>query len=114
MTINERLLEEIKRLGYKTKSWSEAVNISDKTQYTYEKGQRLPKTEYWQAAAKLGMDIQYVITGVHSNSTNEEIEDVNSENLLNTLEILLRQNQSHSEKIQKAIKIANEIAKRTG
>lgn len=114
MTVKDRLLEEIARLGYEKKSWLKAVNISEKAQYNYENGERLPKTEYWQAAAELGMDIQYVITGVYSNCTFVQKTELDSKNLLDTIEITLKNSKEQVSNMERILKIANEITKKAG
>ena len=84
MTIEFRLKEERKRLGYNQTRFGEVGDVTKNTQINYEKGVRPPDSSYLEAIAKIGADVQYVLTGVRSinidtlnYSTNTELKPVN-------------------------------------
>lgn len=65
--VGKRLCEERKRLGFRSQEkFASACDINPKTQCFYESGRTAPDTEYWLATIKLGLDIQYVLTGIRS------------------------------------------------
>lgn len=61
--IGERLKEERDRLGLTQEHMAGRLNITQKTQGLYERGQRMPNAEYLAAMAALGCDVLYVLTG---------------------------------------------------
>ncbi|MDY6991057.1 MAG: helix-turn-helix transcriptional regulator [Pseudomonadota bacterium] len=74
--VGKRLSQERKRLGFnRQEKFADLCNVSLKTQSFYESGRTAPHTEYWLAIIKLGVDIQYVMTGVRSVKLGEDIED---------------------------------------
>ena len=60
---NERLREERARLGLTQPVFAERCGISLPSQVRYEKGARYPDGAYFEAAAKAGVDVLYIITG---------------------------------------------------
>lgn len=70
--INERLIYERLRLNLSQDSLSEAAGISTRSQQNYERGSRTPDAEYLQILAKLGADIQYIVTGVRAGEVSAE------------------------------------------
>lgn len=74
--IGERLREERARLGYSQAAFSEAVGVSKTTQFNYESGGRSPDALYLHAAKRLGVDIDYVISGQRSESTEDSFVTV--------------------------------------
>ncbi len=72
--VGMRLAEERKRLGYSQTEFSEAAGSGRASQVNYETGKRFPDAEYLEAAAKLGVDVQYVLTGVRSMNLYEVAE----------------------------------------
>lgn len=62
--IGERLRDERVRLGLTQIEIAEKLEVASKTQGLYERNARNPTTEYLQGAAKLGMDVNYIITGL--------------------------------------------------
>jgi len=117
MAIEKRLIQEINRLGYSSESFSKAVGVTERTQYNYEHGVRSPKTEYWQKAADLGMDIQYVITGIPKlgiNVQSKESSSTKPDNLIGNLESVLERSKQQVAEIEHVLKIVNDIAKKTG
>jgi transcriptional regulator with XRE-family HTH domain len=67
-SINERLVEERKRLGLKQVDIASSTGVTERTQQHYEAGSRTPDAEYLAKAAKLGIDVQYVVTGQRSTN----------------------------------------------
>ncbi|MBR0573369.1 MULTISPECIES: helix-turn-helix domain-containing protein [Pasteurellaceae] len=70
----DRLKNERLKLGFKQEEFGILCGVTKNSQFNYEKGTRLPNIEYLQKAEKLGVDINYVITGTPSMNTldNEE------------------------------------------
>ena len=64
MAVAERISEERKRLGLSQAAFAEAVGMSLSTQKRYEKGEREPDAGYLNQLGSVGVDVQYVITGV--------------------------------------------------
>ncbi|EPL07397.1 helix-turn-helix transcriptional regulator [Pseudomonas sp. FP1911] len=63
MTMGERLKEERQRIGANQTVLAEKCGVTKNTQLAYEKGDRNPDTAYLAAAAGVGVDVLYVITG---------------------------------------------------
>jgi transcriptional regulator with XRE-family HTH domain len=59
----ERLKNERIRLGLNQAEFAEHLGIHKNTQTNYENGKRKPSNEYYAAAAELGVNVPYVITG---------------------------------------------------
>lgn len=74
LDIGGRLREERERLNLSQLALGEIGGVKKLAQLKYEKGDRSPDADYLNAIAKVGIDIQYVITSVRSSSTltNEE------------------------------------------
>ena len=66
LNLNERLVEERKRLKLNQKDFSALAGVSKTTQFNYEKGDRVPDALYLQAIAQSGVDILYLVTGSRS------------------------------------------------
>ena len=66
MTIGQRLKEERERLGLSQPSFAGVAETTKKSQIDYEKDITQPKASYLEAVAKIGADVQYVVTGVRS------------------------------------------------
>ena len=60
----QRLREERERLGLTQVEFGKRCGVFKSTQFRYEKSERSPDVDYWQACNALGVDVQYVITGV--------------------------------------------------
>lgn len=67
-SIGARLRSERERLGLGQLELAEAGGVNRNSQGAYEKGERLPDAGYLAAAAVLGVDALYVITGVRQQS----------------------------------------------
>ncbi len=68
MLIGERLKEERNRLGYTQPVFAAIAKTTKKTQIDYEKNKAQPKADYLEALFKVGVDIQYIITGQHASA----------------------------------------------
>lgn len=51
----------------------EVGGVNRNTQANYEKGERKPDADYLAAVAAIGVDVLYVITGVRSAPSREEL-----------------------------------------
>lgn len=63
MTIGERLKEERLSLGLSQTELGAAGGKGKTTQINYEKGVGSPDAEFLAAAAEMGVDVLYVVTG---------------------------------------------------
>lgn len=63
MGIGDRLKQERERLGLNQTDFAAKAGASKNTQYNYEKGERSPDANYLAAAATLGVDVLFVLTG---------------------------------------------------
>ncbi len=77
MLIGDRLRELRLSLGMSQTDFGEKCGVTKKTQIFYESNKRKPKADYWEAAALLGININYVLTGkVISDSENIKKEQI--------------------------------------
>lgn len=74
-SIGERLREERERLGFNQTAFGAIGGVQKQAQLKYEKGERFPDAAYLDAAAKVGADVQYIITGVRSVAALSEDEE---------------------------------------
>ncbi len=70
MEIGVRLREERSRLGYSQADICNSCGISKRSYIHYESGDRSPDAEFLGAASKIGMDVQYVVTGIRSENSS--------------------------------------------
>lgn len=68
MTIGERLKQERERLGFTQPAFAGLAETTKKSQIDYEKDITQPKAGYLAAIAKVGADVQYIITGVRNSA----------------------------------------------
>jgi transcriptional regulator with XRE-family HTH domain len=66
VSIGERLREERERLGFTQPAFAGLAETTKKSQIDYEKDITQPKAGYLAAIAKVGADVQYIVTGVKS------------------------------------------------
>ncbi|WP_157958285.1 LexA family transcriptional regulator [Salinicola sp. CR57] len=66
-SIGLRLREERNRLNLSQTELGEAAGITKNTQRLYESDQRSPKADYLSTLANLGVDVQFVLTGLRSH-----------------------------------------------
>lgn len=81
MDIAERLKEVRLSLKMNQTEFSELAGVAQNTQVNYEKGTRVPDAQYLNNIAKAGCDVQYIITGIKSNTVDTTIYD-NAGNLV--------------------------------
>ncbi|MEO9387121.1 helix-turn-helix domain-containing protein [Chromobacterium phragmitis] len=67
MSIGRRLKEERERLGFTQPAFAGLAETTKKSQIDYEKDATQPKAGYLAAIAEAGADVQYIVTGVHTN-----------------------------------------------
>lgn len=72
--LGERLREERKRLGLTQEQVATAGGVRKQAQLKYEKGETTPDAEYLAAAALIGIDVLYVLTGTAAPLQAEEGE----------------------------------------
>ncbi|WP_350112099.1 helix-turn-helix domain-containing protein [Nitrosomonas sp.] len=63
MSIGSRLRKERERLNMKQEDFATACGVRRRAQSSYESDTRSPDANYLEAAAKIGVDISYVIYG---------------------------------------------------
>lgn len=61
--VGARLKAERERLGLSQDQMAESCGVSRPTQYRYESGKSSPTGDYVNAAAKIGVNVQYVLVG---------------------------------------------------
>lgn len=66
MAIHDRLREERERLNLTQAALAEIAGLTKLAQVRYEKGDRHPDTRYLAAIADVGVDVLYVVTGMHA------------------------------------------------
>ncbi|HGM7876710.1 TPA: helix-turn-helix domain-containing protein [Pseudomonas aeruginosa] len=66
-SIGERLKEERVRLGFSQPAFAGLAETTKKSQIDYEKDLTQPKAGYLAAVARVGADVQYIVTGTISN-----------------------------------------------
>lgn len=71
------LVEERSRLGYSRKNFAEQTGCSAESLRLYESGQVNIPADFLLAAVQLGVDIQFVFTGIHSANLNAVSDDLN-------------------------------------
>lgn len=96
--IAKNLIDEREKLGYSRKNFAAQTNVSNESIRLYEAGKVNMSAEFLLAAIKLGVDIQYLFTGVRSenlhrvsekiaeelNKSIQNIEDVISDTFVNS------------------------------
>jgi len=68
--IATRLIEERGRVGFSQKDFARQLDISREGLRLYEMGQRSINAEFLAKAAGLGVDVQYVLTGIRSQNND--------------------------------------------
>lgn len=64
--LSERLQEERNRLGLSQENFGSFGDVGKIAQYRYETGERVPDARYLAGIASIGVDVQYLLTGVRS------------------------------------------------
>lgn len=73
LTVGGRLKAERERLGLSQIDFSGIGGVSKVSQFNYESDKRSPDATYLAAIAAAGVDVQYVITGVRSALSRDEL-----------------------------------------
>jgi transcriptional regulator with XRE-family HTH domain len=73
--IGARLKEERERLGYNQIDFAAIGGASNRSQVDWEKGKQMPNAEFLALIAAVGVDVQYVLTGAHSNAALAKDEE---------------------------------------
>ena len=63
-SIGDRLREEREQLGFNQTAFGAIGGVQKQAQLKYEKGERFPAADYLAAVAKVGADVQYIVTGI--------------------------------------------------
>ncbi len=66
MSFGTRLAEERKKLGMNQTAFGALGGVTKTSQVNYESGSRSPDAEYWEAIARAGADVQYILTGIRA------------------------------------------------
>jgi len=75
VTIGQRLKEERKRLGFTQSAFAATGQTTRKSQIDYERDTTQPKAGYLAAVAKLGADVQYIVTGQPGSTVLSAVEE---------------------------------------
>lgn len=75
-SIGDRLREEREQLGFNQTAFGAIGGVQKQAQLKYEKGERFPGADYLAAVAKVGADVQYIVTGTRCPGalSNDESE----------------------------------------
>jgi transcriptional regulator with XRE-family HTH domain len=75
----ERLKEERVRLDLNQSEFGELCGVKKLAQFHYEKGDRFPDVSYLMQALRIGVDVNYLLTGQRTITTlsNEEVQVIN-------------------------------------
>lgn len=75
LSLHLRLIEERNRLDMEVEEFSELGGVQKNAQYNYERGRRYPTAQYLQRISVVGVDVQYLLTGVrsHQGLTQKEV-----------------------------------------
>lgn len=76
MSIGSRLKEERERLGFTQPAFAALANTTKKSQIDYEKDVTQPKAGYLSVIANVGADVQYIVTGLHSQQALAQEESL--------------------------------------
>jgi len=71
LSIGSRLKEEREKLKMNQTDFGAIGNVTKQAQINYESGRRVPSADYLAAIAALGVDIQYIVTGIRSLNVAE-------------------------------------------
>lgn len=68
MSIGQRLKEERERIGLSQEQLGFVGGVKKLAQFRYENGDTYPNAQYLTEVVKIGIDVNYVLFGVRSNS----------------------------------------------
>ncbi|WER20892.1 helix-turn-helix transcriptional regulator [Providencia stuartii] len=74
--IGERIRSERERIGLSQMAFGEMGGVKKLAQLKYEQGERSPDVLYLAALSKIGVDVQFIVTGIRSSEAlaNDEVE----------------------------------------
>ncbi|KYK76027.1 helix-turn-helix domain-containing protein, partial [Aggregatibacter actinomycetemcomitans] len=75
-----RLVEERSRLGYSQANFAHQTEVSRETLRLNELGKSGISAEFLGRAAQLGVDVQYVVTGIRSETEENKSEKTSIQN----------------------------------
>lgn len=134
--IAQRISEERERIGYNQAGFARQLEVTAETLRRYELGLRDASLDFLVKAATLGVDVQYVLTGIRSNNIKKVekalepvvnieagasanvIQNANAGSIINfnqkfshTTKAIVKPNEDHISDQQKAIltKLVNDI-----
>lgn len=81
--LNQRLREERNRLGLTQEDFARSCGVGRRAQAAYEAGERVPDATYLMAAAKIGVDTRYLLSGFRRDAA--EITDYAIEAIFRSL-----------------------------
>lgn len=102
--IGVRLRAERDRLGITQDDFAAGVGVGKRSLINYEKGERSPDAEFLAAAAILGVDVLFVLTGMRSQPAPP------SESLAHDEAEWLRIYRNSTPEMRKVLKAAGEAA----
>lgn len=73
-SIGDRLREEREQLGFNQTAFGAVGGVQKQAQLRYEKGERFPGADYLAAVARVGADVQYIVTGIRSSGALSDDE----------------------------------------
>ncbi|MET3916225.1 transcriptional regulator with XRE-family HTH domain [Variovorax sp. OAS795] len=74
--LRDRLREERKRLGLNQTALGTAGGVSKDAQLNYENGSRNPDATYLSAIAGIGVDVQFLLTGVRRMEAPQSVDEL--------------------------------------
>ncbi|MBF0273448.1 MAG: helix-turn-helix transcriptional regulator [Magnetococcales bacterium] len=89
-TFFDRLQEERKRLGLNQAEFAALGGVGRTAQINYEAGERHPTSQYLIAIAAAGADVNYILTGVRSESCNPQTVAEEMAGVLYVIESVLK------------------------
>lgn len=75
-SVGERLREIRNQKGLSQADFGSLAGVAKRTQMLYESNERSPKADYLLALHKIGIDIQYLLLGAHSGTSNVQPLDM--------------------------------------
>ncbi|MFL1501084.1 helix-turn-helix domain-containing protein [Pseudomonas sp. O64] len=85
-----RLKEERKRLLLSQHDFGALGGVAENAQGHYERGERLPKSDYLMAIRKRGVDVLYLLSGERSLMSSDDLSEQETE-ILNQYRTLQKQ-----------------------
>jgi transcriptional regulator with XRE-family HTH domain len=67
-SLHERLRAEREALGPTQEAFADQMGLSRSSQLRLENGRALPALDYLKAAGELGIDVQFVLTGIRGEA----------------------------------------------